>query len=574
MMGFSWLGRWSAPLRSGTGGEFEQAAIRLVMGLLGGAYLVGLVLSRNLGEATDWRLLTFLGVFLTLSACIMAAVILRPRISPARRHLGLLLDIGTIGYLLFELEAYGALFLPLYLWVTFGNGFRYGVSYLWKAMALSVACFTLVVGFSPYWRQEWVYTAGAFIALLALPAYVAILLVRLQRAVAAAEEASRAKSAFLANMSHEIRTPMNGVLGMLSLLLDDALAESQRRKVEVAYDSGRALLGLLNSILDLSKVEAGRLEYERIPFDLEALVSQIVDLFGSRARGKGLAMQVDFDERLGRFYVGDPTRLRQVLSNLVGNAVKFTQMGRVTLSVFPDPRDGACVRFEVADTGPGIDEGALRRIFEFFQQADNSITRTHGGSGLGLALSRDLVRGMGGRIDVRSVPGEGSVFGFSLPLPPHEGDAPMDGVTARSAGVGTRFEGRRVLLVEDDTVNQLVARGFLSRFGLEVDTVGDGAQALEALERGGYDLVLMDCHMPVLDGFEATRRLRAREAGGTRIPVVALTASAMEEDRRRCEACGMDDFLVKPLEDQALAQVLARWLGAGSRVPGAQGCHG
>ena len=555
-----------ARLRSGKDSEREQAVIRLVIGGLSGVYLVALVVRDQRLEAADWRLLACLGSFLFFSVVILTAVLLRPGVSPLRRHLGLLLDMSTISYLLVELEFAGAIFLPLYLWVTFGNGFRYGVKYLGRASVLSLLCFAGVVAVSPYWQREWAFTAGTVIALVALPAYVATLLLRLQRAVAEAEEASRAKSAFLANMSHEIRTPMNGVLGMLALLQDDPLPDSQQQKVKVAHESGRALLGLLNSILDLSKIEAGRLEYEQIPFDLRELVSQTAELFSSRARAKGIELEVRYDETLGRAWVGDPTRLRQVLSNLVGNAVKFTETGSVVLSVRPGDESADSVRFEVADTGPGIEPAALQRIFDFFQQADNSITRTHGGSGLGLALSRQLVRGMGGRLDVSSEPGKGSTFGFTLPLVPAEGTQPEAGEPVAAAASRPRFDGRRVLLVEDDTVNQLVARGFLARLGLDVEVAGNGEEGLAALETGDYDLVLMDCHMPVLDGFEATRRLRARETGGTRIPVVALTASAMEQDRQRCRASGMDDFLVKPLDAQVLERVLERWLGEPSRM--------
>jgi PAS domain S-box-containing protein len=374
----------------------------------------------------------------------------------------------------------------------------------------------------------------------------------------AAEAASEAKSAFLAAMSHEIRTPMHTVLGYTDMLGDSQLDVEQRECVEIISSSGNSLLRLIDDILDFSKVEAGKMVLERLPFDVHRVATEVARMMQPLASNKGLVVEVEGDAALQ--VAADPQRTHQVLVNLAGNAVKFTVGGAVTIAL---SQRGDLVRCEVRDTGIGIPADQLPRLFDDFVQVDSSARRKFGGTGLGLAISKQLVEAMGGRIGVESEPGVGSTFWFELPAAAartehDEDDDPADTVVGLDA-----MQGRRVLVVEDNRLNLRLAVRVLETFGLEVAVAIDGESAIEMVESQPFDLVLMDCLMPGMDGFEATRRIRERETGsGRRLPIVALTANALPEDREACLAAGMDDFVSKPFTKQALQAATARWLPA------------
>ncbi len=379
--------------------------------------------------------------------------------------------------------------------------------------------------------------------------------------------AARAKSAFLATMSHEVRTPLNGVLGMVGLMLDSELTETQRDQLETIHRSSDTLLGIVNDALDFSRVEAGRLTLEMLDFDLRAIVSDTIALLAERARTKGLELDAEVQATLPQTVVGDPGRLRQVLVNLVGNAVKFTDRGRVVVRVTSAQESDTAVALRVAveDTGIGIAPDDRARIFEPFTQLDSSSPRRQGGSGLGLAISRQLIELMQGTIGVDSVPGQGSTFWFTVRLerqPAAIHSAPRtagDRQPLAQARPTPTQEPAHVLVAEDSPVSRKVAVAILERLGYRVDAVTNGVEVVQALEDLPYDLVLMDCEMPEMDGLEATRRIRQRDPA-KRTPIIALTAHAFPEDRERCLEAGMDDYLSKPVRPQDLATAVERWI--------------
>ncbi|HRD46537.1 MAG TPA: ATP-binding protein [Caulobacter sp.] len=380
----------------------------------------------------------------------------------------------------------------------------------------------------------------------------------------AAEAASEAKSAFLATMSHEIRTPLNGVLGMTQAMAMSDLSDSQRERLDVVRESAVALLALLNDVLDLSKIEAGKLDLEEIEFDLGEVLRGAHQAFTALANKKGLSFGLDSAAAEG-VYLGDPTRVRQILYNLLSNAVKFTEQGEIRVRA---DRDAAGLRITVADTGPGIAEDKLPELFAKFTQADASTTRRYGGSGLGLSICRQLAELMGGEITVASRVGEGSCFTILLPLPRvDEARGPSSLAAPSHASVDRPL---KVLAAEDNTVNQLVLKTLLHHVGVAPFVVADGAAALQAWEADSWDLILMDVQMPVLDGVTATRAIRAREleTGRVRTPIVALSANAMAHQVAGYLAAGMDGHLAKPIEVARLFEVVqAAALGEAVAAP-------
>jgi PAS domain S-box-containing protein len=409
----------------------------------------------------------------------------------------------------------------------------------------------------------------------------------------AALESAELKTQFLTNMSHEIRTPMSGVLGMTHLILNTPLNEEQRDYATTIRSSAEALLVILNDILDFSKIEAGKLNFESLDFNLAGTVHGAVQLLAQQATTKGIELKIAMGPDVPRWVRGDPVRLRQILLNLIGNAIKFTNEGgvEVKLALNGSTANQVELGVSVRDTGIGIPEEACRKLFRPFVQADGSTSRRHGGTGLGLAICKQLVERMGGGIDCDSVPGEGSTFRFTVKL--GKGIAEDDsrfGQTGKptsrlaeaaaaqqiarasksdspvSAGGGLRSGVLRVLVAEDNVVNQKVALRMLQMLGCEAEVASNGREALAALDRASYDLILMDCQMPEMDGYQATAEIRRRESGPGRIPIIALTAHAIQGAREKCLEAGMDDYLSKPIEPNALSAALLRW-GSAATAP-------
>lgn len=550
--------------------EHGQAIVRLVIASVILAYLWIL---RELQGQPHTDALTLVMLAETLVAMsIMAGILWRPGVSHARRIFGMVTDYATLAVLMsLDAEPLAWLYVII-LWVTVGNGMRYGTRYLFLAAGMACLAFGLVIALNPYWHGQPSIAYGLLVGLLAIPAYLSSLLRDLHRRTEEARRASEAKSRFLANMSHEFRSPLNGIIGMTELMDSQRLPPHERECAQVIHASAQTLLMLVEDVLDISAIESGKLQRRARPFRLDDVLGRIGKMLSPSAAAKGLALEVAIDPDVPTGLHGDDGHLAQVLLNLTHNAVKFTEHGSVGLSAHLLGREGDTVRlrFSVRDTGIGIPEEHRRRIFEAFEQVDTGITRRFDGTGLGTTIARTLTEQLGGRIGLEDNPGGGSHFWVEVPLqasdqaPP--ATAPLQGgnvVDFDDVFVRHRARVRplRVLIADDQPANRIVLARILERAGHAVVEAGDGEAALDRLADGGFDLCVLDMHMPGLSGLDVMRQLRVMEARGPRTPVVVLSADATPEAAAGASAEGAVAFLTKPVRVPKLLEAIARACG-------------
>jgi two-component system sensor histidine kinase RpfC len=579
----SHLSRWRAksiPLpRLGTEQkqEVEQALLRVALVGLVYVYVLWSIFRDGDLAGSDKEFAIAGAGFVLLGLAILGHSVVSTAKSIPRRFLGMLADNAATTYCLIQMDEGGAFVLGVYLFVTFGNGFRFGRLYLHVCQLMAVVGFGLVLLLSPFWSKHLMVGMGFMTAIMVLPFYVGVLTQRITEAKRRADEANQAKGRFLANMSHEMRTPLNGVIAMADVLRETPLDGGQREIVETMTTSANLLLAQIEDVLDVSKIEAGRITVHKRPFNLEALVSSTTKVIRPQARYKGLRLECNVRPSASRWYSGDGPHVRQVLLNLLANAVKFTEKGEVALTVGLSD-DGVTagstqmVRFEVRDTGIGIPPDKQGKIFEPFTQADDSITRMYGGSGLGTTIARNLVLLMGGRIGLESTVGQGSLFWFEIPLEPAEAQTAgndddaypqQPSAAAQGAAVAARAQDKsarraRVLVAEDNPTNQRVAQLILESRGHRVSIVTSGEAALDALESGGFDIALFDLSMPGISGLEALKVYRF--ATPSPVPVLILSANVTRDAIAECQQAGAAEFVAKPLRASILLNAIDRHL--------------
>jgi two-component system sensor histidine kinase RpfC len=546
--------------------EHEQALVRLVIASLLLAYLSALQFLAPTGSRGVGPMLLVMLAETAVGIALVAAIAAWPAPSRLRRWIGMLADYGTLTALMLLDPAPLAPLYVIILWVTIGNGLRYGNQWLFAATGLATVAFSTVAWFGAYWRGQPFLSVGLLIGLVAIPLYMSSLLRALGQAIDEARRANAAKSRFLATMSHEFRSPLNGIIGMSELLHGTRMAPEQREYAEVIHASAQTLLLLVDDVLDISAIEAGKLRRRDADFNLGDLVGRLERMLHAPAADKGLALSVRIDEDVPQRLHGDGAHLTQILLNLLHNAVKFTEAGSVALHVGRVGEGaGLRLRFSVRDTGIGIPEADRERIFHAFEQVDAGPTRRYGGTGLGTTIAKTLTQLLGGEIRLEDNPGGGSHFLVDVPMRVQGETDAVDG--AGGANVVSfddpfvrhkaRIRPLRVLVADDQPTNRTVLCRILERAGHRTWQAEDGERALDMLEAEDFDLVLVDMHMPRFSGLDVIRQLRYMQAGGPLTPVIVLSADATAQAARSAEEAGAPAFLTKPVVVARLLETIA-----------------
>lgn len=561
--------------------EHEQAAIRVAIGvLLLLYYWLATLHGGNLFRAPNFGVL---GTLFLLTIGIFLHVLVRPVKTPWRRIAGIVLDASAITYFFFASDESAVPMYALYLWIIFGNGFRYGRRYLYLALVLSLGGFGAAVLLLPHWHENQPLGWGLWGGMLAVSLYVAHLVKRLTTALQSAEAANMAKRRFVSSISHELRTPLNAIIGMADLMYTTRLDRDQQDMVHTLHEASCLMLSLIEDVLDFSKIEAGKLMLETVEFDLIKLVQGTIDVFRYQAQEKHIALTSNIEPGIPAGLVGDPRSLRQILVNLLSNAIKFTDSGEVACRVFciKSGPEIALIRFEVADTGIGMSEQTKRRIFDSFTQADESMTRRYGGTGLGTTIAKQLVELMGGKIRVSSTPGKGSLFSFEIPLKksspvvaPMPGSAANAAMPAASALPANRVPAAArslyVLVAEDNPTNSKVVQQILQRAGHRHKLATNGEKALDYLIAERFDIALLDMNMPLMNGLEVAKAYRFIVTDSDRAPVIMFSANATKDARHECSLAGVDAFLSKPVQIRPFLSMLEELAHEHASNPGSE----